>query len=126
MPYGFIGSMKTQPGKREEVAAILLSGLDGLRSAGCVQYTVGVLPDDEVTIWTCEVWGSKEQHDASLQLPGAKATHHRGHQPDTARPEQGRHWSPGRADGRRTQLQREDHRDGTTGGRGRGVGCCAH
>jgi hypothetical protein len=23
---------------------------------------------DEVTIWTCEVWGTKEQHDASLQL----------------------------------------------------------
>ena len=72
MTYGFIGSMKTQPGKREEVAAILLGGLDGLRKAGCVQYTVGVLPDDEVTIWTCEVWGSKEQHDASLQLPEAK------------------------------------------------------
>ena len=72
MPYGYIGSMKTQPGKRDEVAAILLSGLDGLRTAGCIQYTVGVSLDDEVTIWTSEVWGSKEQHDASLQLPGVK------------------------------------------------------
>ncbi len=72
MPYGYIGSMKTQPGKREEVVTILLSGLDGLRRAGCVQYTVGVSPADDVTIWTSEVWGSKEQHDASLQLPEAK------------------------------------------------------
>ena len=72
MTYGYIGSMKTQSGKREEVVAILLSGLDGLQKAGCVQYTVGVSLSDDVTIWTSEVWGSKEQHDASLQLPEVK------------------------------------------------------
>lgn len=72
MPYGYIGSMKTQPGKRDEVAAILLGGLDALRAAGCIQYTVGVSLDDDVTIWTSEVWPSREQHDASLQLPGVK------------------------------------------------------
>lgn len=72
MPYGYIGSMKTQQGKRDDVVAILLSGLDGLRAAGCIQYTVGVSLEDDVTIWTSEVWSSKEQHDASLQLPEAK------------------------------------------------------
>jgi quinol monooxygenase YgiN len=72
MPYGYIGSMKTQPGKREEVVAVMLSGLDGLRAAGCIQYTVGVSLDDDVTIWTSEVWRSQEQHDASLQLPAVK------------------------------------------------------
>jgi len=72
MTYGYIGSMKTQSGKQEEVVAILLSGLDGLQKAGCVQYTVGVSLSDDVTIWTSEVWGSKEQHDASLQLPEVK------------------------------------------------------
>jgi len=72
MSYGYIGSMKTRPGKREEVVAILLSGLDGLKTAGCIQYTVGVSPDDDVTIWTSEVWGNKEQHDTSLQLPEVK------------------------------------------------------
>lgn len=72
MSYGYIGSMKTQQGKREEVVAILLSGLDGLQNAGCIQYTVGVSLSDDVTIWTSEVWGSKEQHDASLQLPEVK------------------------------------------------------
>ena len=72
MTYGYIGSMKTQSGKQEEVVAILLSGLDGLQKAGCVQYTVGVSLSDDVTVWTSEVWGSKEQHDASLQLPEVK------------------------------------------------------
>jgi quinol monooxygenase YgiN len=72
MSYGYIGSMKTQPGKRAEVVAILLSGLDGLQQAGCSQYTVGVSPGDEITIWVSEVWRSKEQHDASLQLPEVK------------------------------------------------------
>jgi quinol monooxygenase YgiN len=50
----------------------LLSGLDGLRKAGCIQYTVGLSLSDDVTIWTSEVWLSKEQHDASLQLPEVK------------------------------------------------------
>jgi quinol monooxygenase YgiN len=72
MSYGYIGSMKTEPGKRDEVIAIMLKGADGLRGAGCHQYTVGASAADDVTIWTCEVWGTKEQHDASLQLPEAR------------------------------------------------------
>jgi len=66
--------MKTQPGKRDQVVAVLLTGLDVLLAAGCIQYTVGSSIEDDVTIWTCEVWGSKEQHDASLQHPEIKET----------------------------------------------------
>ena len=73
MRYGYIGSMKTKPGRREEVVAILLSGAEGLRRAGCDLYAVGVSDSDEVTIWVSEVWQSKEQHDASLRLPEARA-----------------------------------------------------
>lgn len=69
MSYGYIGSMKAMPGKRDEVMEIMLAGVEGLRAAGCLQYTVGASTADDVTIWTCEVWGTKEQHDASLQLP---------------------------------------------------------
>jgi quinol monooxygenase YgiN len=65
--------MKTQPGKRDEVVAILLSGLDGLRAVGCSQYTVGVDASDEVTIWVSEVWVSEADHKASLELPETKA-----------------------------------------------------
>jgi quinol monooxygenase YgiN len=70
--YGYIGSMKTKPGHRDEVVDILLSGADGLRKAGCALYVVSVSDTDNVTIWVSEVWQSKEKHDASLQLPEAK------------------------------------------------------
>jgi len=72
MTYGYIGSMKAKPGKRDEVMAVMLAGVEGLRSAGCLQYTVGASAVDDVTVWTCEVWGTKEQHDASLQLPAVR------------------------------------------------------
>jgi quinol monooxygenase YgiN len=72
VPYGYIGSMKTKPGKRDEVVTILLSGLDGLKRVGCIQYTVGGAASDDVTIWTTEVWESKEAHQASLDLPETK------------------------------------------------------
>ncbi len=73
MPYGYIGSMKTKPGNRDDVVAILLSGADGLRAAGCQLYVVGVSATDDVTIWVSEVWQSKEHHDASLRLPETRA-----------------------------------------------------
>jgi quinol monooxygenase YgiN len=70
--YGYIGSMKTAPGHRADVVAILLGGVDGLRRAGCELYVVSTSDADDVTIWVSEVWQSKEQHDASLQLPDVK------------------------------------------------------
>ncbi|PPS88917.1 putative quinol monooxygenase [Streptomyces sp. MH60] len=73
MAYGRIASMKTRPGFRDEVVALLLSGADGLREAGCDLYLVGLSDDDETTIWVTEVWRSREHHDASLELPEAKA-----------------------------------------------------
>lgn len=72
MAYGYIGSMKTQPGKREEVVAILLSGVESLRELGCRSYVVGLAADDPDTIVVTEVWESKDHHDASLGLPEAK------------------------------------------------------
>ena len=73
MPYGYIGSMKTKPGHRHDVVAILLSGADGLRRVGCDLYVVSVSNTDDVTVWVSEVWQDKAQHDASLQLAEVKA-----------------------------------------------------
>lgn len=73
MAYGYIASMKTEPGHRDDVVAILLGGADGLRRAGCELYVVSVADDDDVTIWVSEVWRSKQHHDASLRLPETKA-----------------------------------------------------
>jgi len=72
MSYGYIGSMKTQPGRRDAVLAILVSGLDRLKEMGCFEYTVGAALDDQVTIWTSEVWIDKAHHDAALLLPEVK------------------------------------------------------
>ena len=73
MAYGYIGSMRTRPTHRDDVVAILLSGADGLHDHGCHLYVVSISGTDEDTIWVSEVWESKEHHDASLQLPEAKA-----------------------------------------------------
>jgi quinol monooxygenase YgiN len=73
MSYGYIGTMKTRPGHRDDVVAILVGGADGLRAAGCHLYVVGVAADDDVTVVVSEVWESKAHHDDSLRLPEAKA-----------------------------------------------------
>ncbi|MFI1737852.1 putative quinol monooxygenase [Streptomyces sioyaensis] len=74
MPYGYQATLKARPGRRDEVIAILLRGVDGLRAAGCRLYAVGVSDaTDPDLIWVNELWESKEQHDASLLLPETKA-----------------------------------------------------
>jgi quinol monooxygenase YgiN len=65
--------MRTKPGHRDDVVAVLLSGTDGLRAAGCDLYVVGTSDGDPDLIWVHEVWPSKAHHDASLELPATKA-----------------------------------------------------
>jgi quinol monooxygenase YgiN len=65
--------MRTTPGHRDDVVALLLGGEDGLRAAGCDLYVVGTADDDPDTIWVYEVWPTKGHHDASLELPGTRA-----------------------------------------------------
>jgi quinol monooxygenase YgiN len=71
--YGRFGSLKTRPGCRDDVIGILLSGVDGLRNAGCDLYVVATEPSDDVTIWVTEVWRTKKHHADSLQMPETKA-----------------------------------------------------
>lgn len=73
MPCGYIGSMRTAPGHRDDVVAILLAGSAGLRDAGCLSYIVGASTTDDDVIWVTEVWESAAHHDASLQLPETRA-----------------------------------------------------
>ncbi len=73
MAYGYLGTMRTQPGLRDEVVATLVEGAPALAAAGCQLYLVSVSDDEPDRIWVSEVWGSKEQHDASLALPEVKA-----------------------------------------------------
>ena len=73
MSYGYLGTMRTQPGLRDEVVTALVEGADALTAAGCRLYVISVDEVDPDRIWVNEVWGSKEQHDASLSLPAVKA-----------------------------------------------------
>ncbi len=73
MRYGYIGSMRTRPGRRDEVVGILLLGADRLDAVGCQLYAVCTDPEDADVIWVTEIWDSAEHHDASLQLPDTKA-----------------------------------------------------
>jgi quinol monooxygenase YgiN len=72
MPYTYMGSMKARPGHRDDVVAILLSGIHSLPAEGCSSYVVSVSDTDEDTIWVFEIWQTKGHHDASLQLPEVK------------------------------------------------------
>ncbi len=64
--YGLIGQIVAVPGKREELAAILV-GMGSM--PGCRSYVVASDPDKPDTLWVTEVWGSKQAHQDSLQLP---------------------------------------------------------
>src|SRR5262249_52564164 len=69
MTYGYIGSMRTKPGHRGDIVAILTGGADGLRAAGCHAYVVGVSDTEPDMIWVTETGQSKQPHDDSLKLP---------------------------------------------------------
>jgi len=65
--------MRTTPGHRDDVVAILLAASAGLREAGCLSYIVGASTTDDDLIWVTEVWESAAHHDASLELPETRA-----------------------------------------------------
>ena len=68
---GLIGTMKATPGKRAELAAILLDGLRDM--PGNLSYIVANDPADTDKLWITEVWTDAESHLASLKLPSVQA-----------------------------------------------------
>lgn len=68
--YGLIGRMRTQPGQRDALIAILLAGTGSM--PGCLSYLVAKDPADADGIWITAVWDSQESHKASLALPSVK------------------------------------------------------
>ncbi len=72
MSYGHIGSMKTLPGRRDEVVDRLTESGKADLLPGCLSYIVGLSETDPDVIWVTEVWESKESHAASLQIPEVK------------------------------------------------------
>lgn len=71
--YGYFGTMRTHPDRRDEVVAILLEGTAQLGEHGCHSYVVGIAEDDPNLICVSELWDRKDAHDASLQMPEVRA-----------------------------------------------------
>ncbi|WP_323015222.1 putative quinol monooxygenase [Devosia sp.] len=70
--YGLIGKMLAQPGKREELLAVMMEGqvpMPGRRS-----YVIARDPASPDGLWITEVWDDRESHAASLHLPAVQAT----------------------------------------------------
>ncbi len=68
--YGLIGKIKTTPGQRDALAAILLKATAAM--PGCLSYIVAADPKDADALWITEAWDSAESHKASLGLPAVK------------------------------------------------------
>ena len=74
--YGLIGRMRALPGRRAELAAILVPGAEGM--PGCLSYVVAEDPADADALWVTEIWVDEAAHKASLQLDAVKAAIARG------------------------------------------------
>ena len=68
--YGLIAKMQATPGKRDELAAILIEGSAAM--PGCVSYVVARDDAEPNALWVTEVWESEAAHQASLALPAVK------------------------------------------------------
>ena len=68
--YGLIAKIKTAPGQRDALVAILVEGTAAM--PGCVSYVVANDVADSDAIWVTEVWASRESHRASLSLPAVQ------------------------------------------------------
>lgn len=73
MTFANVGTLGTQPGKRDELVAILTRLNPDLRDAGCLLYEVGINPDEPDTVFVAEIWESAEAHQGSLQLESVRA-----------------------------------------------------
>lgn len=69
--HGLIGKMKANPGKRDDLLAILLE-ID-LAMPGCLSYVVATDPADGDALWITEVWDNEASHKASLSIPAVRA-----------------------------------------------------
>jgi len=74
--YGLIGKIKANPGKRDELIAVLLEGSN--KMPGCLSYIVSQDTTDADAIWVTEVWVDQDSHRNSLTLPSVQQAISRG------------------------------------------------
>ena len=69
--HGLIVRFTAHPGKRDEVATLMVSG--GI-PPGCRSFVVANDPKDADTLWITEVWDSEAAWKGSFDLPEVKAS----------------------------------------------------
>jgi quinol monooxygenase YgiN len=68
--YGLIGKIRTQPGQRDALIAILVAGTGSM--PGCLSYVVAKDPADADGIWITEVWDSQESQRHRWRCPRSR------------------------------------------------------
>lgn len=72
--YGLHGHLKAKEGAADQLAEILLQAAEIVSTTkGCRLYVISKDPKEKQQVWITEIWDSKEDHDASLQLPEVRA-----------------------------------------------------
>ena len=69
--FGMISRITAQPGRRDELAALLAPGSGSL--PGCLSYIVARTPKEADILYVTECWESRAAHTASLTLPEVQA-----------------------------------------------------
>jgi quinol monooxygenase YgiN len=68
--YAYIGKFTATPGNQQALTDRLLIAAEMMENAaGCLQYYI--YTGDE-SVWVSEIWRTKADHDASLEIPGVR------------------------------------------------------
>ncbi|TQV82642.1 antibiotic biosynthesis monooxygenase [Exilibacterium tricleocarpae] len=74
MDFGMQVVMTATPGNGEELAKIMLKASELVASLkGCKLYIVQLSTSEKDSVLITEIWGSKEDHQASLAVPGIQS-----------------------------------------------------
>jgi quinol monooxygenase YgiN len=74
MRHARVGTLGTQPGRRDELIALLTRRGDELARIGCLVYEVGFNEEQPDTVFVVELWESEGAHRASLKLDTVRST----------------------------------------------------
>ena len=70
--YGLHNKLQAAPGKGKELSDILLQASKLVFEHKCMLYMVSIDEGTPDAVWITEVWPTREDHDASLQLAGVR------------------------------------------------------
>ncbi len=69
--YGLSVKFKSTEDNRQKLSSVLLKASELVsRAKGCQLYLVSLDEEETDTVWTTEIWDSREDHDNSLSVIG--------------------------------------------------------